>query len=116
MNNEVPQSIWYKFHSPMLVRRFSFKSRNGSYTTTVSDGPTKYSFFGSNGPDCSDNSTYVILFEDHPGTPFTIENIPKIGDISNPREFLCFGFKVFDTDGRSGKMEFVAMSEIRFYF
>ncbi|CAL4070025.1 unnamed protein product [Meganyctiphanes norvegica] len=114
-----PQSIWCQFPSPLIVRRFSFKSRPHSVhdgeSLSKTDGPTNYEIFASNEADCSLQSEWVTLFTDDPGTPFTELNEPKIADVGNIQPFTCYGFKVNDVNGRKDGSKYVTMSEIHYY-
>ncbi|CAL4186575.1 unnamed protein product, partial [Meganyctiphanes norvegica] len=95
----VPQTIWHGFAIPVSLVKYSFQSRSERHT--IEDGPTKYTFFGSNSNNCSDDSSWTILVKDESGLPFTSENTPKTEMIPGNNSFTCYGFLVLAVGGRS---------------
>ena len=74
---------------PKIIRGKSKEGKNKTRADKKPNiyGPTKYIFWGSNGIDCSDESTWDILLEDFSGVAFDLENTPKEKDVNKP---LCF--------------------------
>ncbi|CAL4067535.1 unnamed protein product, partial [Meganyctiphanes norvegica] len=107
-------AIWWKFPLAMKVVKFSFASRDGKLT--VSDGATKFEFWGSNHPDCSIKACWISLYEDNTGTPFTLDNTPKEHTLNNDEAFICYGITVNEVGRRNNDPNTpVTMSNIRFY-
>ncbi|CAL4174392.1 unnamed protein product, partial [Meganyctiphanes norvegica] len=118
---EVPCSLWFEFPVPIRVVKYSFTSRfrpNDPVELTVTDGPSKYSFWGSNHYDCSQETSRVVLHEDNFGTPFKITNKPKTKRIQHKDFFRCYGFTVTDVPGRIYQDKYikaVTIGNVHFY-
>ena len=109
----VPQYLWYEFSSPMVVVKFSFKTRSNYYFRT--DGPSKYDFFGSNAKDCSNTTSHVTLFSDNTGNPFVKMSEVKSGNVAKPGNYKCYGFKVIDVPGRANGNKWAVISSVKYY-
>jgi len=94
-DTSLPQVLWFEFTDAQSIKRFSFQSRPvGNGAGPVPYGPSKYIFWGSNGNDCSIESTWDILSEDYSGTVFDEKNTPKEQAINNSNSYKCYGFQV----------------------
>jgi len=104
-----PQSLWYKFPAPMNVQKFSFGTRGDNAKLGPTYGPSKYIFWGSNGNECSDASTWETLFENDSGTAFEAE---AVHEVNNAEFYQCYGFHVLATlEG-----EFTTISKVQMYY
>ncbi|CAL4130272.1 unnamed protein product, partial [Meganyctiphanes norvegica] len=113
----LPQSVWYDFRRPTIIEKFSFKSRTdavGKYNL-IADGPSNFTVFGSNDSDCSNELSWVQLYEDFSGNKFSIKNDEKRGDLEMNGTFRCYGIKVLDVPGRKNGDKYVTISRIRFF-
>ncbi|CAL4202463.1 unnamed protein product, partial [Meganyctiphanes norvegica] len=104
----------YEFQQVLRVVKYSFQGRMDSCCAShiAPNGPSRYEFWGSDDTDCSNTETRVTLIEDNSGTPFTIENIPKVGDVDNLHSYRCYGFTITATPGNLH----VCMSNIRLFY
>ncbi|CAL4186573.1 unnamed protein product, partial [Meganyctiphanes norvegica] len=105
----LPQAVWYQFPIPVVVTKYSFRTRSDSFM--VENGPSKYEIFGSNASDCSDQASWITLLQENSDKPFTSKNDPKSGYILNPKSFLCYGIKVINCPGNDR----TSVSNIKFY-
>ncbi|CAL4203310.1 unnamed protein product, partial [Meganyctiphanes norvegica] len=109
-----PQSIWFEFNDPVRVVKFAFRSTHNT-NEMVANGPSKYEIFFSDGPDCSQMSTWVTLFTDNSGVGFTASNEMKEGVSDNAEAHKCYGFKVNKTPEGNGYDIMVTITDIKFW-
>ncbi|CAL4195378.1 unnamed protein product, partial [Meganyctiphanes norvegica] len=103
----LPCFLWFEFPVPIRVVKYSFTSRPDDGKLAVKDGPSKYSFWGSNHTDCSQETSRVVLQEDNSGTPFSSDNKTKTKHIPRSNFYRCYGFTVTDVPGRDHKGQYI---------
>ncbi|CAL4075669.1 unnamed protein product, partial [Meganyctiphanes norvegica] len=114
----VPSSLWFEFPVPIRILIYSFTSRVDRVDLAITDGPSKYFFWGSNHNDCSQETSRVVLYEDNSGTPFERTNKPKTKRISHSDYYRCYGFTVTDVPGRNHNgqdIKAVTIGNVHFY-
>jgi len=96
-----PHLVWYKFASPIVPGRVSFRPRHdsGCGSTGYWCGATKWQFIGTNDEICDEYSAWTILCEDLSGKHFERPRQSKYCEVERNviGAFKCLGISVLDS-------------------
>lgn len=94
----LPQMVFYQFHSAITVTRFSFGARKDG---DLPQAATEFQLIGTNDHVCNHGSKWETVATH--GTGFTRVGEVKFWDVSIPKQksYSCWGINVFKNQGSS---------------
>jgi hypothetical protein len=103
-NPRVDQFLWFKFSSPKRITKFSLD--------TFYYYNEQMEFFGSQNPDGDDDCSND---DDHETLNKGTKRYYKGHSFTNPKAFVCYGFRVRALELRQHNTTWVALNNIKFW-